>query len=181
MINKNTTVRQFLALSIYYDLTPYQSAIIERGKPDSIAGYKLPETLDSITYGQRLDLQEMKTETDMLFTPCEVLFKMTKQDVLSVPIFDIAALSKWVVSELNRMTERENKTLHYMPSPEEVKAGINTLRFGAFGVIDSIVKTRPVYKHEEVLGLSCAKVYAMQLIDHKQTMYEKKLREQFSK
>jgi len=181
MINNKTTVRQFLSLSIYYDLVPYQSEIISRGKPEFIAGHKVPDTLDSIEYGQRLDLQDMKTDGDMIFMPCEILFKMNKSDILSLTIFEVSALAKWVVSELNRMTEREMVSFYYKPDPEEIKAGINNLGLGAFGIIDNIVKSRPVYTHEDVLSLSCYKVYAMQLIDFKNRMYEKKLRAEYSK
>ena len=158
-----------------------QAEILQAKRPDSILTHAVPESLDSITYSQRLDLQDIKTESDMLFKPCEILFSMTKNDVLSVSVFSIIGLSMWVIKELNRMSDRERTTLEYKPEPEELKAGINELRFGAFGIIDSIVRTRPVYTHEAVLQLSCAKVYAMQLIDHKQRMYEKRLRKEYSK
>ena len=181
MINENITVRQFLELSIFYDLKTFQSMIIESGKPESVGGHKLPENLDSISYGQRLDLMEMKTDEDAIFMPCEILFKMTRHQILSESIYKIAALSKWVVSELNRMTERENRTLKYNPEPEELRAGINRVNFGAFGLIDTIVKTRPVYTHEDVLSLSCSKIYAMQLIDYQNRMFEKRLRKEYSK
>lgn len=181
MINEKTTVRQYLGLTLFYDLKPFENEIIESERPDFINGNKVPDSLDSITYSQRIDLQDIKSESDMLFKPCEILFNLPKNEILSLSVQQVVGLSLWVVKELNRMSKREENTLNYKPEPEELRAGISDLKFGAFGIIDSIVKSRPVYTHEEVLQLSCAKVYAMQLIDHKQRMFEKRLRKEYSK
>ena len=45
LINDNTTVRQFIELSLFYDLSEYAYMLRQAPRPDVLGGVEVPESL----------------------------------------------------------------------------------------------------------------------------------------
>ena len=180
IFKKNTNVKQFIELSNFYDMTSTIEEISKRDIPKIIGGYEVPENLDGITFGQRIDLLELNSDIDFLFLPLHLLAKFNNDDIVNLKASDVIRYSQFVISELKRFEKRDNETLKYKFDKEEIEAGIKEMNHGIFGTIDMIAKRMNI-AHDEVLELSQSKVYMMLKIDIDNANYQKKLRDAFNK
>ena len=176
---ESTTIKQLIELSSYFNLDNAIKEASTRLMPRQIGNYLVPESLDSITFGMRLDLQELNTDEEFLFKPLELLAKMTNIEILYSNAWDVIRFNSFVVSELNRFTKRDETTLKYKFDKEELKAGISKVNHGVFGVID-VIAQRMGITHDEVLELGQGKVYMMLKIDIDNSNYQKQLRDVFN-
>ena len=177
LINDTTTVRQFIELSLFYDLSEYADMLRQAPRPDELGGEEVPESLDWITVKQRFILSEISTDIDYLFIPSETILKHHRATIEGLPVLSVVGLSNFAVNELKRFSEAETElSLLNPPSDEERQAGVEGMPRDKFAVVDAIVKSRPgTYTHEQVLNLTVADVYAMQKIDTYAAIYAKRL------
>lgn len=134
---------------------------------DSVA---LPE----ITYGQRIDLSEIKTLGDLLFISMRVFKGLSEEKVMLMPLIEVYNVGISVAKELERMTARDENTFKYDPTSEEVRAGFYGIDHGVFGVVDRIAQRLSI-THEAVFDLPERRVYAMMKIDYDNGMYQRRL------
>lgn len=146
-------------------------------KMDAIfTSVELPE----ITYGQRIDLSEIKTWKDLLFVPQKILRGLNDNSIMNMPFFEAYNYGMSVIDELSRMNKRDENSLKYNPTKEELKAGYNDLNHGIFGVVDKIA-VRLHISHDEVFNLPEKRVFAILKIDFDNMMYQKRYNEIISK
>lgn len=179
IFKENTNVKEFIGLSYFYDMTATLEETATREMPKKLGGYDVPQTLDSITFGIRLDLQDINTDQDFLVKPLQLLAKFSEDDILKLNAWDVIRFSHFVVSELNRFAKRDADNLKYKFDEEEIKAGIKQINHGVFGLIDVIAKRMNI-SHDEVLDLGQAKVFMMLKIDIDNANYQKNLRDVFN-
>ena len=178
IFKKSTNIKQFIELSNFYDMTSTIEEISKMDIPKFIGKYEVTETLDSITFGQRIDLEEMKDDNDFFFKPLEIIVGLKKEQIIFLKASDVIRFGQFVVSELKRFNDRDLQTLKYKFDKEEIEAGIKEINHGIFGTIDMIAKRMNI-SHDAVLELSQAKVYMMLKIDIDNANYQKNLRDIF--
>lgn len=142
----------------------------------SFVKVEIPE----ITYGQRIDLSEIKTLQDLLFIPQKVLYNLTEDQVMYKSLLEVYNFGKSVYLELERLTIRDQKSFKYEPTSEEIKAGYNQVNHGVFGIVDTIARRMGI-QHDDVFLLPEKRVFAMLKIDFDNMMYQKKLNKIISK
>lgn len=136
--------------------------------------------IPEMTYGQRIDLSEIKTWNDLLFLPQRLFKGLSDDEILKIPFYDAYNFGMSILKELNRQAKRDMMAFKYTPSNEEIKAGYYELDHGIFGIVDKIA-LRLHIPHDEVFNLPEKRVFAMLKIDHDRMMYEKKYNEIISK
>lgn len=139
-----------------------------------------PVEIPEITYGQRIDLSEIKTWEDLLFLPLKVLKGMDNAQVMQMPFIDVYNFGMSVVRELERMTVRDENTFKYEPTTEEVKAGFYNINHGVFGVVDRIAQRLSI-SHEAVFNLPEKRIYAMMKVDYDNSMFQRRLNQIINK
>lgn len=142
-------------------------------KPDNVKKRNTPETLNDISMGDYLMLQSIRTDEDFLFIPCEVLLGLSRKEVMKADAYEVVAFSAWCVNEVNRINKMFSKTS--VPATDvEKQAGVESLNFGAFGLIDYFALRMGV-DHETAEKTPWIRVYKCLDIDAKQQIYRRKL------
>ena len=162
------SVTTFVQCSLYYDSTEFIEKCRELPLPE-----QWMQNLDKITYGNRIDLSEINSE-NFVTLPLETLYP--ECNISQQKACEVIRFSSMVVTELNKLYQRDEKYLVYEPEPEEIKAGVKKLNHGMFGIIDSIARRCPQYSHDEILQLNQAVVFQMLKIDIDNANYAKRLR-----
>lgn len=147
---------------------------------DQLESSFVPVEIPEITYGQRIDLSEIKTLQDLLFVPQKVLYNLTEDQVMHKSLLSVYNFGRSIYRELERLAIRDQEAFKYEPTSEEIKAGYNQINHGVFGVVDSIAR-RMGMQHDEVFLLPEKRVFAMLKIDFDNMMYQKKLNKIISK
>lgn len=136
--------------------------------------------LPEMTYGQRIDLSEIKTFLDLIILPSKILLGMNEDKIMAQGFIRCCNFGRSVVKELNRLAMRDQKAFKYQPSPEEVKAGYYDMNHGVFATVDRIAQRLSI-GHDDVFALPEKRVFAMLKIDFDNMIYRKKFNEIISK
>lgn len=171
------SVYQFLNLAVCYDMQEFIDQCKEIEMPEKIGKIKVPQDLNEITYGQRIDLSEIDGN-NFIIHPLKVLCNVDERQLMRMNVCDVIRFSFMVVSELDRLNKRDEKYLKYDPEPEEIKAGAKKNDNGLFGIIDTIARRMNI-SHDDVLMLSQQKVFMMLKIDLDNYNYSKRLRKAY--
>lgn len=137
--------------------------------------------IPEITYGQRIDMSNIKTWHDLLFIPQIIMKGLNDNEIMKLPFYDTYNFGMTVVKELERMYKRDEEAFKYTPTSEEVQAGYHQLNHGVFGTVDRIAQRLHINNHDDVFELPEKRVYAMLKIDFDNSMYQKRLNEISSK
>ena len=184
-IDKNTVLKDFL---FYTDLLKLSEKQLEnlfeqlelKGRPLSILKRKVPRNINDLTFGELMTIQTIRTTEDMLFVPMKVVLDIDKEDAFKCKAFDVIRFMLFVKKEIIRIGKLFS-TINYRPNQEEIQAGINQIDNGIFGTIDWYARRMGIIDHEFVEYIPWVRVYECMKIDNKNAMYEKKLREIYSK
>lgn len=172
--NFTMTTRQFIELQAFYSAELFVEQCLLLDPPTQIGSTAVPQDLDAITYGQRIDLEEI-SEDNLLFLPLKVLCEKSEAEILEMNASQVIRFASMVAAERQRLNARDAKDLRYDPDEDEIKAGILKLNNGLFATIDSLAKRMHI-DHDAVLQLSQQKVYMMMKIDIDSAKYAKRLR-----
>ena len=167
-------VKLFIEVGAFFDSEPFINECRKLTVPKEIGKFSIPENLETITYGQRLDLSDIKPE-DFLFTPLRILTGAKLEEILLLKACDVIRVTFHVIDQLQELNKRDEKYLKYEPSKEELKAGLLKMNHGVFGVIDNIARRMRI-THDQVLDLSQQKVFMMLKIDIDNANYARNLR-----
>lgn len=143
-------------------------------RPLYVAGKQTPESLNEITLGQMVELSQMKSGREMFYKVCWELLKIDTAQVDSARAVDVVRFVGWVLGRVKEINELFEKTKGN-PSPEEVRAGINKLNFGVFGMIDWYAKRMGITDHEVVMSVPWIRLYKCLDMDSKTNEYQKRL------
>ena len=64
---------------------------------------------------------------------------------------------------------------------EEIRAGVNNLDFGVFGVVDWYAKRMGIIDHEEVFNTPWQRIFQCMRIDHENNEFERRYRDIITK
>ncbi|WP_291584058.1 hypothetical protein [Bacteroides sp.] len=171
------TVKEFMILvDVIDNPDEVMGQINKLPKPDRIGKYVVPVSLDDISIGQLIELQSIVNIEELLFVPCRILFKLKDLEILKFPVEQLLGLYMWVMKEVERINKLFAST-NISPTTEEIRAGIEKLSFGMFGLIDYYAIRMGITDHELVMSIPWTRVYKCMDIDAQKTRYERRLRE----
>lgn len=169
------TVKEFLIL---IDVSFNQEEIIEQLEclpcPLSVCGVKTPSTLNDMSIGQLLELQEVSNVMEIATVPCRVLLNVSEEKVVQEEATIVLGFSMWVAKEVKRINKLFASTSN-KPTADEVRAGIGELSFGAFGLLDYYAIRMGITNHEEVEKVPWIRVYKCMDIDAQKIKFQRRL------
>ncbi|MCL1933492.1 MAG: hypothetical protein FWF53_06765 [Candidatus Azobacteroides sp.] len=183
--DKDTTLKDFIFYTDLFKSDEKQIGDLFRKlestePPPYILNKPAPKNLNDLTFGQLIQIQSVKTIEDMLFVPLDVILNINKEKALTCKAFDIIRFMLFIQKELTRIGKLFSE-IKYRPSAEEIQAGINQIDNGIFGTIDWYARRMGITDHSEVESIPWIRIYKCLEMDNKQALFEKKLREIYSK
>ena len=170
------TIKEFLILGNIC----HRIDIEKLPKPKSINGNVVPESLNNLTMGDLIQLQDVRSEKDALLVPCRVLLGMNEKVVLKSEAGEVLGFVCWASREMKRINQLFAST-SVPPTPEERKAGIEHLNFGVFGLLDYYAQRMGISNHEVVEQVPWVRVYKCLEMDSKRIMFQRRLQTIISK
>lgn len=146
----------------------------EQDKPAMLCGVAVPESLNGISYGTLDDLQGAALAEDPFAECAKILLGIDPALLLEADVNDVFGFVSWVVREL----ERINKLFAGIKpsySQEEREAGIESLNFGSFGVLDWYAKRQHIANQNEVRDVAWVRIYQCMKNDNEQNEFERRL------
>lgn len=154
-----------------------QQRLRELPAPATVCGRECLQSLQRVTYGKLCRLQAaqradyVETVTALLNELCGV----QRDEVIKAPAREVLG----AVAMLQREMERISKLFESVkpePTGEEIQAGVESLSFGPFGVVDWYARRMGITDHEQAYDTPWARIYQCLKIDKEQADYERRLR-----
>lgn len=171
-ITKRTT-RQVLALE--RALTPAsRAALAALPKPDRVCGVRTPRNLDDLSIGELLGLQADGAEA-LIGRIAALLLKVPARRCYRERADRMLGFVLWVGREIERIAARF-AAAGSPPTPEELRAGIDELDFGPFGIIDWYARRQGFPDQDDAARTAWVRVCECMRIDNRRIAYERRLR-----
>lgn len=169
------TIKKFLILSdVSSNQEDVRAQLESLSKPMFICGVCTPETLNDLTFGKLTILQAICTPKDFIMVPCLELLNLTDTQVMEEKAEDVLGFCMWVAKEVERINKLFAST-SVKPTPEEIRAGIEGLQFGVFGLIDQYATRMGITNHEEVESVPWVRIYKCMDIDSQRATFQRRL------
>lgn len=168
---EKTTFKEWMKYAV---LTDFQLGVYDR--PNKVGKHDVPQDLNGLTLGQLFQLS-LTGEGNPFFHIPSVLLGMTEKEVLKAKATEVVGFCGWVVGrvrEINELFDNIHKGEKH--SAQEIKAGIEKLTFGAFGMIDWYA-LRMGIQHKEVEDTPWLIVYQCMKNDHEKEQYKRRYHE----
>lgn len=163
-------------LAIERVLTPEsRAAILSLPKPDKVCGVRVPRNLNDLTIGDLFSLQVDGAHA-LIERIATVILKVHPRRCYNERADKMLGLVFWVGHELERIAGLFASVANE-PTSDEIKAGINNLDFGPFGVIDWYARRQGYRDQNAAANVAWVRVYKCMEIDNKQAAFERRLRE----
>ena len=143
----------------------------------------VPDTLQGVTFGTLVRLQQAPKDNDYLKTCCALVSVLTgvpADIVASRRAYDVIGCVNMIQSEMERIGKLF-QSLQGEKTSEEIRAGVNNLDFGVFGVVDWYAKRMGIIDHEEVFNTPWQRIFQCMRIDHEQGEFERRYRDIITK
>ena len=170
------TVKEFLILSdvssSHEDIT---SQMENLPRPVKVGDMPTPDTLNDLTFGQLIKLQSIATTMDVILSPCRELVGLVDEEIMICDAEQVLGFSMWTAKEVERINNLFAST-SVSPTSEELRAGINQMQFGMFGLIDYFATRMGITDHEQVESVPWVRIYKCLDIDAKRYVFQRRLR-----
>lgn len=170
------TVKEFLILSdvssSHEDIT---SQMENLPRPVKVGDMPTPNTLNDLTFGQLIKLQSIATTMDVILSPCRELLGLVDEEIMICDAEQVLGFSMWAAKEVERINNLFAST-SVSPTSEELRAGINQMQFGMFGLIDYFATRMGITDHEQVESVPWVRIYKCLDIDAKRYVFQRRLR-----
>ena len=143
-------------------------------RPSKVGNVPTPYNLDDMTIGQMVQMSDYKTDAQLFYGVCEVLLGLEAKQVDDCLAVEVVRFVGWVLGKVKMINELFDKAKS-QPSDEEIRAGVNQLKFGIFGLIDWYALRMGVTDHEEVTKVPWGRVYKCLDMDKRTNDFRKKL------
>lgn len=151
----------------------YQLGNYER--PPKVGKTPVPKNLDDVTIGQLIELGNIN-EDNAYYEACRIVLHLDRKAVDKARAIEVVAFLSWLTSEVKRIDALFNR-LQPKHSTNEIKAGIEKLKFGMFGLLDWYAKRMGITNHDEVLSVPWMRIYKCLQMDFENSEYEKRYAE----
>lgn len=145
-------------------------------RPEYVGDKPTPKSLGGLTIGQLIDLSKLTDSSESIYTITETILGLKRADIDRARAVDVVRFVGWVSSEVEKInklfetTEKDIKTTDI-----EKRAGIETLRFGLFGMLDWYAVRMGISDHDAVLQTPWLRIYKCMDMDNKRRAYEMRL------
>ena len=143
-------------------------------RPLQVHGHETPSDLSKLTMGQMVILSQTKGDWSLFYTICRELLPMDEKETDMADAVQIVMFCGWAIGKLEEL----NKLLTSIKSPhtsEQLRAGVDKLNFGVFGLVDWYARRMGISDHEEVMAVPVLRVYQCLKMDNEQQQYENRL------
>ena len=106
----------------------------------------------------------------------KVLLGMDEQETGECLAVEVVSFVGWVIGQVERINRLFDKAKGH-PTDKEVRAGIERLKFGMFGLVDWYAKRMGIQNHDDVMGVSWIRVYKCLDMDTKTKEFNRRLAE----
>lgn len=155
----------------------FKETLSNAERPAKLYGKVVPETLNGLTYGQLIELQEATDPITQIAACANAVLGVNDMNVImaedGVASFGFLL---WIKRELERINGLF-KELEYQPTPEEVQAGYYSLRGGRFATLDWYARRMGITNHDDVLAVSWLIYYECKRIDHEQFLFQRRVQD----
>ena len=135
----------------------------------------MPDNLNQLSIGQLIDLSQLSDSEESLYQIVTTVLGLSHKEVEQARAVDVVMLIGWVTSEVERINKLFESTDTAKPTRLEKEAGIYTLRFGLFGMLDWYAVRMGISDHDHVLKTPWLRIYKCMEMDNKRSLYERNL------
>lgn len=149
-------------------------------KPTDFGGVKVPDDLNLVSYGLLDDLANISKSgvADPMAEIISRILNIETEKVYEENVFDVFGISLWVGREINRINKLfERISPSY--SPEEIAAGVKSLNFGSFGVLDWYANRQRISDQNQVRDVAWIRIYTCMKNDNAKAEFNKRLNKQY--
>ena len=149
-------------------------------KPTEMCGVKVPDDLNLVSYGLLDDLANISGSgvADPMAEIISRLLEVDTEKVYEANVFDVFGISKWIGNEVKRINKLfERISPNY--SPEEIAAGVKSLNFGSFGVLDWYANRQRISDQNQVRDVAWIRIYTCMKNDNAKAEFNKRLNKQY--
>jgi hypothetical protein len=118
----------------------------------------------------------MLAEDGMIYGICSIIMGLEAEEVDKARAVDVVRFAGWVMSEVKRINKLFEAT-NVKPTSQQIRAGINNLKFGLFGVLDWYALRMGYQDHEKVADVPWINIYKCMDMDAKKALFERKYQE----
>lgn len=144
-------------------------------RPSYVAGVVTPANLYGLTLRQLISLSEIGDTDESFYSICESVLGLNHDDVDEARAVDVVRFVGWVSGELEKVNKMFEKVECGKPTDIEKRAGVETLRFGLFGMLDWFAQRMGIEDHDKVLSYPWLRIYKCMDIDNKTNLYKVRL------
>lgn len=148
--------------------------------PKFLCGREVPSDLNRISYGQLDDLQTSAESEDPFYDTCNILLGVEKKELLDEDVNDVFGFVRFVVKEIDRINKLFS-SIKPSYSQEERAAGVESLNFGSFGVLDWYAQRMHIANQNEVRDIAWVRIYQCMKNDNERNEYERRLTKVYQK
>lgn len=142
--------------------------------PASIAGKEAPQSLDDITLGQLIQLEEIGRNKGIFEAIAVALLGKPEGWAMTAPALPMLGLRNMVVKEQDRIAALF-ASLTREHEPAEIMAGVEQLNFGIFGLADWYAQRMHITSHDEVFATPWIRIWQCRKNDADEAEYRKRL------
>lgn len=142
--------------------------------PASIAGKEAPQSLDDITLGQLIQLEEIGRNKGIFEAIAVALLGKPEGWAMKAPALPMLGLRNMVVKEQDRIAALFS-SLTREHEPAEIMAGVEQLNFGIFGLADWYAQRMHITSHDEVFATPWIRIWQCRKNDADEAEYRKRL------
>lgn len=144
-------------------------------RPAYIGETECPEDLSGLTIGQLIEIGEAQgPEAD--YRIVEIVMGYDKAETDKCRATEVVAFLSWIgrqVKKINRLFEQ----VQTKPTAKEKQAGVESLQFGLFGILDWYAKRMGITNHDEVLAVPWLRIYKCMDMDNKVERFQRRMNE----
>mgnify|MGYP000913178014 len=104
-----------------------------------------------------------------------ICFQIPTEEIEPIGIVEFYPVLNFIVSEHQKLIERENRILHHEPEVEELEAGIESLhKFGRMATVDTLAGG-DLLKHNLIIEMPYSRVFTKMYMESEKAKYHKRL------
>ena len=174
MMKPDVNFRHWLVCAV---VTGWKMQDGDYSRPPFVGAAETPQSLDSLSFGQLIELSRLKGDKNIFYEICRILLGLGSDEVNKARAVDVVCFVGWVTGEVNKINERFKK-LSSRPSPTEQRAGIDKLNFGLFGMVDRYARRMHIQNHDEVMAVPWIRVYQCLKMDSEIDKFQRRYMEE---
>lgn len=147
-------------------------------KPKLLFGKPTLSDLNMITYGQYADLCDIIGEKDHITAIGKMVTTLypnkSVNDVNDEDCVKVFGFANFVCKEIDRINKLFS-SVHLDYTDQEIRAGIEEMQFGVFGILDWYAKRMGITDHNEVLSVPWVRVFTCMKNDTMDAAFNRRL------